>query len=61
MGFQLLGGAIGTVVSGIVFDACLTFRPVWLGCIVCALLMGVLICGASAWAHRKRTAQRRQA
>ena len=31
------------------------------GCIVCALLMGVLICGASAWAHRKRAAQRQQA
>ena len=54
VGFQLLGGAIGTVVSGIVFDACLTFRPVWLGCIVCALLMGVLICSASAWTHHKR-------
>ena len=54
VGFQLLGGAVGTVVSGIVFDACLTFVPVWIGCIACSLVMGFAICASASWARRRR-------
>ncbi len=58
VGFQLLGGAVGTVVSGVVFDACLSFQPVWIGCMACSILMGLFICTGSSWARRKRAAQR---
>ena len=53
VGFQLLGGAVGTVLSGVVFDAFLSFAPVWIFCIVSSMVMGACILGSTAWAHRR--------
>lgn len=54
VGFQLLGGAVGTVLSGVVFDAFLSFAPVRIFCIVSSMVMGACILGSTAWAHRRR-------
>jgi MFS family permease len=55
--FELLGAAIGSVASGIIFDAYLTFIPAWLMCLVASILMGIALL-ASIPLARKIVAQR---
>ncbi|MEG0217131.1 MAG: MFS transporter, partial [Raoultibacter sp.] len=55
--FEMLGAAIGAVVSGVMFDAYLSFFPVWIMVIVASLLMGVALL-ASIPAARRLVARR---
>jgi sugar phosphate permease len=41
--FELFGAAIGSVVSGIIFDAYLTFIPAWIMTLIASVLMGVTL------------------
>lgn len=41
--FEMFGAAVGAVVSGILFDAFLSFIPVWIMVIVVSALMGVTL------------------
>jgi MFS family permease len=41
--FELLGAAVGAVVSGIIFDAYHSFIPAWLMSLVASLIMGVTL------------------
>lgn len=56
--FELFGAAIGSVVSGLVFDAFLSFTPVWIMMAVVSVLMGVALL-ASVPAARKLVERRR--
>ena len=55
--FQSLGGIIGAIVSGQLFDAYLTFVPAWISCMVFAVLMGITMF-ASVKSARKLVARR---
>ena len=55
--FEMLGAAIGSVASGIMFDAYLSFVPVWIMVIVASVLMGVTLL-ASIPAARRLVARR---
>ena len=55
--FELLGAAVGAVVSGVMFDAYLSFAPVWIMVIVASVLMGVTLL-ASIPAARRLVARR---
>ena len=55
--FEMLGAAIGSVASGIMFDAYLSFVPVWIMVIVASVLMGVMLL-ASIPAARRLVARR---
>lgn len=41
--FELFGAAIGSVVSGILFDSYLTFLPAWIMCMIASVLMGITL------------------
>ncbi|HBT95213.1 MAG TPA: MFS transporter [Coriobacteriia bacterium] len=41
--FELFGAAIGAVVSGLLFDAFLTFFPAWIMTLVASILMGLTL------------------
>lgn len=56
--FELFGAAIGSVISGLLFDAYLSFTPVWIMMGVASVLMGVTLL-ASIPAARKLVARRR--
>ena len=56
--FEMFGAAVGSVVSGIMFDAYLSFTPVWIMVIVASALMGVTLI-ASIPAARKLVARRK--
>ena len=56
--FELFGAAIGSVVSGLLFDAYLSFTPVWIMMGVASVLMGVTLL-ASIPAARKLVVRRR--
>lgn len=56
--FEMLGAAIGAVVSGLMFDAYLSFVPVWIMTIVASVLMGATLL-ASIPAARRLAARRR--
>lgn len=56
--FEMLGAAIGAVVSGVMFDAYLSFVPVWIMVIVASVLMGLTLL-ASIPAARKLVARRK--
>lgn len=55
--FEMLGAAVGAVVSGIMFDAYLSFIPVWIMVIIASVLMGITLL-ASIPAARKLVARR---
>ena len=55
--FEMLGAAIGSVASGIMFDAYLSFVPVWIMVIVASVLMGATLL-ASIPAARRLVARR---
>ncbi len=50
--FEMFGAAVGAVVSGVMFDAYLSFVPVWIMVIVASLLMGVTLLGSIPAARR---------
>lgn len=50
--FEMFGAAVGAVVSGIMFDAYLSFTPVWIMVIVASLLMGAMLLGSIPAARR---------
>jgi MFS family permease len=50
--FELFGAAIGAVVSGIFFDAYLTFLPAWLMTLAAGIIMGVTLLGSIPAAQR---------
>ncbi len=56
--FEMLGAAVGAVVSGLMFDAYLSFTPVWIMTIVASVLMGATLL-ASIPAARRLAARRR--
>lgn len=56
--FELFGGAVGSVVSGIMFDAYLSYIPVWILMGIASALMGVFLL-ASIPAARKLAERRR--
>ncbi|MDO4442841.1 MAG: MFS transporter [Slackia sp.] len=56
--FELFGAAIGSVASGLLFDAYLSFVPVWVMMGVASVLMGAALL-ASVPAARKLVARRR--
>ncbi len=56
--FEMFGAAVGSVASGLMFDAYLTFVPVWIMAIVASALMGVALL-ASIPAARKLVERRR--
>ena len=56
--FELFGAAIGSVASGLLFDAYLSFVPVWIMMGVASVLMGVALL-ASIPAARKLVERRR--
>lgn len=55
--FEMFGAAVGSVVSGIMFDAYLSFTPVWIMVIVASVLMGITLL-ASIPAARRLVARR---
>lgn len=55
--FELFGAAIGAIVSGILFDAYLSFDPTWIMVMVTSLLMGITL-HLSIPAARKLVAKR---
>ncbi|MEQ3363994.1 MFS transporter [Raoultibacter massiliensis] len=55
--FEMFGAAVGAVVSGIMFDAFLSFVPVWIMVIVASALMGITLL-ASIPAARKLVERR---
>ncbi|MCL2826950.1 MAG: MFS transporter [Eggerthellaceae bacterium] len=50
--FELLGAAVGAVVSGFLFDAFLSFIPAWIMTIVASLVMGVTLLASIPAARR---------
>ncbi len=50
--FEMFGAAVGAVVSGVMFDAYLSFVPVWIMVIVASLLMGAMLLGSIPAARR---------
>ena len=50
--FEMLGAAIGSVVSGVMFDAFLSFVPVWVMVIVASVLMGATLLASVPMARR---------
>ena len=48
----MLGAAIGSVVSGVMFDAYLSFVPVWIMVIVASVLMGATLLASVPMARR---------
>ena len=50
--FEMLGAAIGSVVSGVMFDAYLSFVPVWIMVIVASVLMGATLLASVPMARR---------
>lgn len=49
---EMLGYALGTIMSGMVFDAFLSFIPMWVASIAGAVLMLALLLAAAPSAHR---------
>ena len=45
-----LGGIVGAIVSGIAFDAALSFTPAWVIGIVCSVFMGVTLIASAGMA-----------
>ena len=41
--FEMLGAAIGSVVSGLLFDAYLSFVPAWIMVMVATVIMGAAL------------------
>ena len=56
--FELLGAAVGAVVSGVMFDAYLSFAPVWIMVIAASVVMGLALL-ASIPAARRLVERRR--
>lgn len=56
--FEMFGAAVGSVASGLMFDAWLSFAPVWIMTIVASAIMGVTLL-ASVPAARKLVERRR--
>ena len=56
--FEMFGAAVGSVASGLMFDAWLSFAPVWIMTIVASAIMGVTLL-ASVPAARKLVVRRR--
>ena len=56
--FELLGAAVGAVVSGVIFDAYLSFAPVWIMVIAASVVMGLALL-ASIPAARRLVERRR--
>ena len=56
--FEMFGAAVGSVVSGIMFDAYFSFVPVWIMVIIASVVMGVTLL-ASIPAARKLVERRR--
>ncbi|MGI6217065.1 MAG: MFS transporter [Coriobacteriales bacterium] len=56
--FEMFGAAVGAVASGIMFDAYLSFVPVWIMVIVASVIMGITLL-ASIPAARKLVERRR--
>jgi MFS family permease len=50
--FELFGAAIGSVVSGLVFDAYLSFIPAWLMCLGASVVMGIALLASIPQARR---------
>ncbi len=44
------GGIVGAIVSGIAFDAALSFTPAWVIGIVCSVFMGVTLIASAGMA-----------
>jgi sugar phosphate permease len=55
--FELFGAAIGSVVSGLIFDAYLSFIPAWIMTLVASIVMGIALL-ASIPLARKLVARR---
>ena len=58
--FEMFGAAVGAVVSGLLFDAYLSFTPVWIMLIVASVIMGVTLLASIPAARRlvaRRTAE----
>ncbi len=45
-----LGGIIGAIVSGVAFDAALSFAPAWIIGIACSVLMGLALTASALMA-----------
>ena len=56
--FELLGAAVGAVLSGVMFDAYLSFAPVWIMVIAASVVMGLALL-ASIPAARRLVERRR--
>lgn len=41
--FEMLGAAVGSIVSGLIFDAYFTFAPAWIMCLIASIVMGVTL------------------
>lgn len=57
--FEMLGAAIGSVISGILFDAYLSFVPAWIMVMVATVIMGVTLLASIT--HARRLVARRVA
>ncbi|MEG0015031.1 MAG: MFS transporter [Gordonibacter sp.] len=58
--FEMLGAAVGAVVSGVMFDVSMSFFPVWIMVIAASALMGVALLASIPAARRlvaRRTAE----
>ncbi len=57
--FEMLGAAVGAVVSGVMFDSFLSFVPVWIMVIIASVVMGAALLASVPGA--RKLVQRREA
>lgn len=55
VGASLFGYAIGTALSGSVFDAFHTFQPIWIACFITSIIAAAMVCGSIAWIRAQRS------
>ena len=51
---EMVGGTIGSILSGVLFDASGSFASTWIVCLVCSVIMVVFLLASEPSATRLR-------